>query len=74
VEYDAQGNVHSIHAFNTETAEQFNSWMDGYEAQLCQMTDVNFDFFIHSVLLFHKEVFEEKMAEKGHLFGEDDLE
>jgi hypothetical protein len=74
VEYDAQGYVHSIHAFNTETAEQFNSWMDGYEAQLCQMTDVNVDFFIHSVLHLYKEVLEGKMADKSHLFGEDDLE
>jgi len=56
--------MHSTHAFNTETAEQFNSWMDGYEAQLCQMTDVNFDFFISSVLLLYKEVLEGKMADK----------
>ncbi|KAJ7587706.1 hypothetical protein C8J56DRAFT_786595, partial [Mycena floridula] len=38
---DINGVKHTSCAFNTETAEQFNAWPDGFEAQLQQMTDVN---------------------------------
>ncbi|KAJ6626086.1 hypothetical protein B0H10DRAFT_2161625 [Mycena sp. CBHHK59/15] len=34
------------HAFNTETAEQLNLWLNGFESQLRQMSDVNYDLFI----------------------------
>ncbi|KIJ50900.1 hypothetical protein M422DRAFT_78823, partial [Sphaerobolus stellatus SS14] len=33
-----------VRAFNTEAAEQLNAWLDGFEAQLGQMTDYNYDF------------------------------
>ncbi|KAJ6479389.1 hypothetical protein DFH09DRAFT_1253344 [Mycena vulgaris] len=46
-EVDNNGVVHQTRAFNTETAEQLNSWLDGFEAQLCHMTDVNFDVYMH---------------------------
>ncbi|KAK7051727.1 hypothetical protein R3P38DRAFT_2502011 [Favolaschia claudopus] len=36
---DANGTIHRTRAFNTETAEQFNSWLSRFEAQLRQMTD-----------------------------------
>ncbi|KAJ7873634.1 hypothetical protein B0H14DRAFT_3131234 [Mycena olivaceomarginata] len=47
VEEDANGTKHQTRAFNTETAEQLNSWLNGFESQLRQMSDVNYDFFIH---------------------------
>ncbi|KAJ7688070.1 hypothetical protein B0H17DRAFT_1135907 [Mycena rosella] len=34
VEEDANGVVHQMQAFNTETAEQLNSWLSGFESQL----------------------------------------
>jgi hypothetical protein len=51
-EEDDHGHIHTTHAFNTEAAEQLNSWLDGFKVQLSQMTDVNFDFFIHTVFYF----------------------
>ena len=55
VETDDNGEKHITRAFNTETAEQLNSWLDGFEAQLHQMTDVNYDLFIHVLFLLFKE-------------------
>ncbi|KAJ7677398.1 hypothetical protein B0H14DRAFT_3101937 [Mycena olivaceomarginata] len=49
VEEDANGTKHQTRAFNTETAEQLNSWLNGFESELRQMSDVNYDFFIHQV-------------------------
>ena len=40
----ATGHTVIVRAFNTEAAEQFNAWADGFEAQLRQMTNTNYDF------------------------------
>ncbi|KIO15706.1 hypothetical protein M407DRAFT_59253, partial [Tulasnella calospora MUT 4182] len=37
-------------AFNTEAAEQLNSWLDGYKGTLNRMTDYNFDFVLYCIL------------------------
>lgn len=42
-------------AFNTEIAEQLNSWLDGFKGALNRMTDYNFDFFLYSVLFLYTE-------------------
>ncbi|KZS93214.1 hypothetical protein SISNIDRAFT_411721, partial [Sistotremastrum niveocremeum HHB9708] len=42
-------------AFNTETAEQFNAWLSGYEGIVRHMTDYHYDFFIHALFLMYKE-------------------
>jgi hypothetical protein len=52
---DGTGRVHQTRAFNTETAEHFNSWLAGFESQLRQMTDFNFDFFVHALMLLYAE-------------------
>ncbi|KAJ7810733.1 hypothetical protein B0H13DRAFT_1667304, partial [Mycena leptocephala] len=44
VEEDANSVRHQTRAFNTETAEQLNSWLNGFESQLRQMSDMNYDF------------------------------
>jgi len=49
----ATGRAHR--AYNTETAEQLNSWLTGFESQTSQMTDYNFDFFITSILMLRNE-------------------
>jgi hypothetical protein len=58
---DDDGNVHTTRAFNTETAEQFNSWLEGFEAQVRQMTDVTYDFYIHVLMMVYKDMVDEKI-------------
>ena len=61
---DANGVKHSARAFNTETAEQLNAWLDGFKAQLSQMSDISFDFYMHVLLLLYKERIEKRILEK----------
>ena len=53
-------------AFNTEAAEQFNSWADGFESQLQQMSNTTYDFTVHVALLLYKERREEEIECKGY--------
>ncbi|KAF7317596.1 hypothetical protein MKEN_00846700 [Mycena kentingensis (nom. inval.)] len=62
---DANGHTHTTRAFNTETAEQLNAWLNGFEAQLRQMSDVNYDFYVHVLMMLYKEECEERVAKKG---------
>ncbi|KAJ7826525.1 hypothetical protein B0H13DRAFT_1657484 [Mycena leptocephala] len=64
IEHDDNGVVHQTRAFNTETAEQLNSWLSGFESQLRQMSDVNYDFSIHVLMIIYGEGVEEKVVEK----------
>ncbi|KAF7328229.1 hypothetical protein MVEN_02562700 [Mycena venus] len=63
-EVDDNGQVHQTRAFNTETAEQLNSWLNGFESQLRQMSDVNYDFFIHVLMLIYAETMEKRIQLK----------
>jgi hypothetical protein len=63
---DDSGEVHLTRAFNTETSEQLNAWLNGFEAQMRQMTDYNFDFFMHSILLIYKDAVEKRIVQKGY--------
>ncbi len=40
-------------AFNTQTCEQLNSWLGGYESILKRMTSGNFNWFLHTMLYYH---------------------
>ncbi|KAJ7150733.1 hypothetical protein C8R46DRAFT_1305439, partial [Mycena filopes] len=62
VQVDDNGVVHQTRAFNTETAEQLNSWLNGFESQLRQMTDVNFDFFMHVLMMVYGESVEKRVV------------
>ncbi|KAJ7328071.1 hypothetical protein DFH08DRAFT_967830 [Mycena albidolilacea] len=55
VEEDANEAKHQTHVFNTETAEQLDSWLNGFESQLHQMLDVNYDFFIPVLMMIYAE-------------------
>jgi hypothetical protein len=68
---DDDGQRHSSRAFNTETAEQLNSWLDGFESQLRQMSAVNYDIFVHFLMILYKEDIEKKIAKKGLELPED---
>lgn len=65
VEKDRNGNSHLTRAFNTETAEQLNAWLTGYEAQLRQMTDTSYDFFIHILMMVFAETIAGQIVAKG---------
>ncbi|CAL1710820.1 unnamed protein product [Somion occarium] len=71
VEEDEEGARHQTRAFNTETAEQLNSWLDGFEAQLSQMTDVTYDFFVHVLFLVYGELVEHRIARKDRHLADD---
>ncbi|KAJ7787508.1 hypothetical protein B0H13DRAFT_1520453, partial [Mycena leptocephala] len=52
-------------AFNTETTEQLNSWLNGFESQLRQMSDVNFDFFVHVLMMIYAEKVQKQVVQKN---------
>ncbi|KAJ7774303.1 hypothetical protein DFH07DRAFT_866010 [Mycena maculata] len=64
VEDDAHGTTHQTRTFNTETAEQLNSWLNGFGAQLQQTSDVNYDFFIHVLMMIYGEHVEKRVENK----------
>ncbi|KAJ7237135.1 hypothetical protein C8J57DRAFT_1479079 [Mycena rebaudengoi] len=64
VRVDDNGRTHTTRAFNTETAEQLNAWLNGYEAQLRQMSDTNYDFCVHVLMLLYKELVDARVAKK----------
>ncbi|KAH6886100.1 hypothetical protein BKA70DRAFT_1041149, partial [Coprinopsis sp. MPI-PUGE-AT-0042] len=61
---DHNGTIRLSRAFNTETAEQLNAWITRYEAQLRQMSDITFDFFIHVLFLLYGESVQERINKK----------
>jgi hypothetical protein len=62
---DEAGSVHLTRAFNTETSEQLNAWLNGFEPQMRQMTDYNFDFFMHAVMLIYRDAVDARIVQKG---------
>ncbi|KAJ7708271.1 hypothetical protein B0H17DRAFT_1156060 [Mycena rosella] len=64
VEVDDSGRTHTTRAFNTETAEQLNAWMGGFEAQLRQISATNYDFCVHVIMLLYKEKVDRRVIEK----------
>ena len=71
VKRDPQGCMHQICVFNTETVEQLNAWLKGYEGPLCNMTDVNFDLFVHSLFLLFAEDVQSRIERKNRALGAD---
>ncbi|KAF8513948.1 hypothetical protein JB92DRAFT_3083104 [Gautieria morchelliformis] len=47
------------------TRQQLNAWLDGFEAQLRQMSDFNYDFTVQVALMLYKEKREREIASKG---------
>ncbi|KAJ7481115.1 hypothetical protein B0H11DRAFT_2173387 [Mycena galericulata] len=71
VDVDANGRTHTTRAFNTETAEQLNSWLSGFEAQLRQMSATNYDFCVHVLMLLYKEMVEDRILKKDRILSEE---
>jgi hypothetical protein len=61
---DANGTVHAVRAYNSETAEQFNAWLNAFEGPLRQMTDYNFDFFVHVLMYLYKEIGDKRRGDE----------
>jgi len=58
-------------AFNTQTCEQLNSWLGGYESILKRMTSGNFNWFLHTMLYYHtKHVLRKQKLQKEKEEGE----
>lgn len=68
---DDNGNVILTRTFNTETAEQLNSWLDGFDSQLRQMTDFTFDFYLHALMLLYWDMVENRIELKDRRLSED---
>ncbi|KAJ6550224.1 hypothetical protein B0H19DRAFT_1298759, partial [Mycena capillaripes] len=65
VEEDANGTTRQTRAFNTETAEQLNSWLTGFESQLRHMSDVSYDFFVHVLMMLYAERVNRRVQDKN---------
>ncbi|KAJ7703508.1 hypothetical protein B0H17DRAFT_1127143 [Mycena rosella] len=63
VEEDANETRHHTCAFNIETAEQLNSWLNSFESQLQQISDANHDF-IHILMIICRERVEKRVQNK----------
>lgn len=62
---DDDGIIHSTRAFNTETAEQLNSWLSAYEGPMKQMSSIRFDFVFHCLMLVYKEEIEDRIQQRA---------
>ncbi|KAH6916227.1 hypothetical protein BKA70DRAFT_1140333 [Coprinopsis sp. MPI-PUGE-AT-0042] len=71
IDTDIHGAAHMTRSFNLETAEQLNAWLNRYEPQLRQMSDVTFDFFVHSLMLLYKEAIEQRIIQKEEMLTEE---
>ncbi|KAJ7661703.1 hypothetical protein B0H17DRAFT_953525, partial [Mycena rosella] len=67
---DDNGITHQTRAFNVETAEQLNSWLNGFESQLRQMTNLNYDF-VHVLMMIYAETVERRVQLKGRELSEE---
>ncbi|KAJ6528959.1 hypothetical protein B0H19DRAFT_1333647 [Mycena capillaripes] len=65
VKEDTDGTTHQTRAFNTETSEQLNSWLNGFESQLRQMSDMNYDIFVHVLMMIYAERVDTQVRDKG---------
>lgn len=59
------GTVTRHRAYNLETAEQFNSWLNSFTPFLSQMTDVNYDFHVYVLMLIYRDRINKRIAKKG---------
>lgn len=59
---DEDGNLIQWREFNTQVCEQLNAWLAGYESILKRMTSKNFNWFIHTMIVYHVKHVLAKMA------------
>jgi len=74
---DSDGQPYYKRAFNTQACEQLNAWLGGYETLLRRMTVDNFNWFIHTMLIYHTQSILHKQAykaEKSQGQGEEEMD
>ncbi len=69
VENDAHGRPYYKRAFNTQACEQLNAWLGGFEQILKRMTSGNFDWFLHTMLVYHTS---QVIKRQGEMNKDDD--
>jgi hypothetical protein len=62
---DEAGSVHLTRAFNMETSKQLNAQLNGFEPQMRQMTDYNYNFFMHAIMLIYQDAVDARIVQKG---------
>ena len=65
--YDKKGKPYYKRAFNTQTCEQLNSWLGGFESILKCMRPEIFNWFLHTMLFYHTRHVLEKMEQKAQV-------
>ena len=48
-----------------ETSGQLNAWLNGFEPQMQQMMDYDFDFFMHAMMLICWDAVDARIVQKG---------
>jgi hypothetical protein len=51
--------------FITQACEQLNGWLGGFESILKQMTQTNFDWFLHVMLFYYTQQVLNKQADNN---------
>ena len=69
---DKNGVVHDVREFNTQTCEQLNAWLGGFETILKRMTSKNFNWFLHVMLFYHVKHVLAKKSVPAVADGQDD--
>ncbi|KAF7373439.1 hypothetical protein MSAN_00553500 [Mycena sanguinolenta] len=68
---DDNGRTHTTRTFNTETAKQLNAWLNSYETQLRQMSDVDYNFSVHVLMLLYKQLVDRRVEKKKEGLSEE---
>jgi hypothetical protein len=72
VERTEEGEQYYKCAFNTQACEQLNAWLSGFEGILKRLTSGNFNWFLHTMLLYHtKQVIYKQMRKESQEDNED---
>jgi hypothetical protein len=73
VERNPNGQLYYKHAFNTQACEQLNAWLGGFEQILKRMTPHNFNWFLHTMLVYHtRSVIKKKEQRERDVEGDEE--
>ena len=61
---DQDGNQYYKQAFNTQACEQLNAWLGGFEPILRRLTIDNFNWFLHTMLVYHTQYVSARIIQK----------
>ena len=63
---DNHGRPYLKRAFNMQACEQLNAWLGGFESILKRMVPSNFNWFLHTMLLYHTRHVLERQNERNN--------